>query len=532
MARYGRGTHVAHEKYIAYMEFIVRHDAYSNMPNAESGGRINWQVSSGKTTSFYRFYPARKKWWIELADRLGVPGTADAPGRLALAARLVHPTKERVCRLCGEAFHVGYMYLGAVLARRWNKMTGRDEFRKGLDVRLASKRLDDVLGAKTVVKELMRIFPEREEYFDLLPAYDKFFEETYWIPTNRISPGFMSNPPDRLDGFHDYCQPNDCRAQKDPGRSEENMRSYSVDRRVFEWWSEGDWVVAQALFNSAGAGECDDCGKVLDRVSPDHVGPLSCGFKQIPYFVPLCATHQASKNRRLSLKDVQRLVEYEKKTGESVASFQVRAVWNRAMNAVRNDRDAALLSDVMRSMQDYYMRALALLFESGFVYELTWLLAPEQLAFDVTFSDLDAGKFTYTKFERIKKRSYLRDVRAGRILRVAFESLLGYVSKERPDRKLEALPTGKWLDALRQLITGIPVANSKLARAIQELEKDVLLSPAADSNRRVSALLTEEYYEVRGGETPAVITALKAHFDAVGAEAADYFISAREALEE
>ena len=64
--------------------------------------------------------------------------------------------------------------------------------------------------------------------------------------------------------------------------------SYNHDRRSFEWWAEGNWALADALYNKAGPGYCHypGCNKKLDRVSPDHVGPLACGFKQLP---PICS---------------------------------------------------------------------------------------------------------------------------------------------------------------------------------------------------------------------------------------------------
>ena len=46
----------------------------------------------------------------------------------------------------------------------------------------------------------------------------------------------MGNP-DRLDGFHDYYV--SCRKKNDPGRSDQNMKMYNLDRRTFEYWVQG-----------------------------------------------------------------------------------------------------------------------------------------------------------------------------------------------------------------------------------------------------------------------------------------------------
>ena len=77
--KYGRGKFEAHPDYIEYMEFIVDHDTYKDMPNAISidTNRINWQVSSGKSTSFYTYYEDRFRWWVNKADSLGLDGTGN-----------------------------------------------------------------------------------------------------------------------------------------------------------------------------------------------------------------------------------------------------------------------------------------------------------------------------------------------------------------------------------------------------------------------------------------------------------------------
>lgn len=108
----------------------------------------------------------------------------------------------------------------------------------------------------------------------------------------------MGDCPHRLDGIHDYCLR--CRKKNDPGKSDENMRTYNHDRRAFMWWAEGDWKIADALYNSAGPGTCVNCGKTVKKISPDHVGPLACGFQQNSFFEPLCDRCNSAKNRRFT----------------------------------------------------------------------------------------------------------------------------------------------------------------------------------------------------------------------------------------
>jgi len=258
--KYGRGKFDVHEKYISYMVMIVKHPHYKGMPNAiTSEGRINWQVSSGKSTSFYQFYEARKKWWQEQADKLNLPGTGNSDSRFSIAARLIHPTQLRPCRLCGRELYIGYRYLNKLLANKWNGLTDGDQFKFLDEIVEAAKKLKLLIGPKKFEEEITAVFSERQKKESLSNNIDTFFENTAHLRSNYLSPGFMSNPPDRLDGFHDYglC----CRKSKDPGRSDLNLRSYNHDRRTFKWWAQGDWLVADALYNLAGPGLCDLCGK-------------------------------------------------------------------------------------------------------------------------------------------------------------------------------------------------------------------------------------------------------------------------------
>ena len=356
---------MAHKEYIKYMEMVVKNPAYSGMPNATTNGRVNWQVSSGKTTSFFEYYEARWNWWKRKSDELGLPGAGNSGARFSVAARLIHPTGERPCRLCGRSFYVGYMYVSSYLEKRWNKLVGSKLINKGSDIVTAAEALLRTVGQSNFDTEIQTIFKEKFVTATSIESSKirDFFVKTSHIRSYWLSPGYMANPPDRLDGFHDYCL--FCRPKQDPGRSEENLRTYIHDRRAFQWWTEGDWKVADTLYNSAGPGVCDWCGKKLAKVSPDHVGPLSCGFKQIPFFIPLCQPHNSARNRRMRAKDIKRLTTFETSSGQSVASWQIRAYWNKEKTKVRADSQATKLSTFLRSIEDYYLRALNRFWKNG-----------------------------------------------------------------------------------------------------------------------------------------------------------------------
>lgn len=430
--RYGRGKFEPHPNYVDYMHQLVSHPSFEGMPNASTNGRVNWQVSSGKGTSLNEYYDARFNWWVSKADALQLAGSGNSEHRFSIAARIIHPTGKRPCRLCGDYRDVGFFYLNAVLAKKLNRQLGVNSFKKWQTVEsFLNKRTQDA-NFEQFIRDL---FPERTHFFTQYGFSTLAFEKARHIESNLLSPGYMANPPDRLDGFHDYCLY--CRGKNDPGRAEENMRSYAHDRRAFEFWAEGDWKMADDLYNLAGSGQCNLCGKYVDRVSPDHIGPLSCGFKQIAVFIPLCNRCNSAKNRRMRASDIEFLVSYEERTGQSVASWQVRSYWDIVKTSTKTDDAAKHVSSAMRGVQDIYLRILHDLLEVGKARFLSLLLHPEYAFYDHKFEGLDTSTFTYTSVSSTTVRTPLRQSLARRSVRIAFEELRKYSTKSIADRKLQ-----------------------------------------------------------------------------------------------
>lgn len=434
--RYGRGKFEAPEKYVDYINMIADSPCYKGLPHIrEANGKINWQCSSGKTTSFYKYFPARFDWWVQKADELGILGTGNSDDRLTVAARMIHPTKKKVCLICGQERYVGYMYMNANFANQWNKLVGESIFQKSMPVYEAVELLISKLGIELTREQILLDFPEKIADMDLfdLGSYENFFSSTQHIRSTKLSPGYMGDCPHRLDGIHDYCT--FCRKRNDPGRSDENMRTYNHDRRAFMWWTEGDWKFADALYNSASEGTCVNCGKKVKKISPDHVGPLSCGFKQNGFFEPLCDKCNSSKNRRFTYDNVLSLIDYENKNHESVASWQVQSLWDSTKDKMQDDATVKTLSNYMRAMQDYYLRILTYIAKLGHYEFLTSFLHPEYANFTIEFEGLDSSQLSYTAYTKIPCSSNGSRSLAARTVRIAFEELFEYSSKTTAQRK-------------------------------------------------------------------------------------------------
>lgn len=419
------------------MQSIVTHENFAEMPNAVSNGKINWQVSSGKSTSFYEYYLLRWEWWADKADSLGLPGVGKEGERFSIAARMINPTGYRACRLCGEDWNVGYFYLNQNFFKRLKKLCPEASLFKRQPIDSVIHELKKHLSEQDLRDLFYAIFPERQSFFDEFGVSKTAFEKSNYINSKAwLTPGFKANPPDRLDGLHDYHH--DCSDDHDPGRTAENLRKYNHDRRSFEFWAEGNWAVADTLYNLAGFGYCVDCPKESEeiKISPDHIGPISCGFKQLPLFNPMCSTHNSSKNRRFTKRDVDLLLKYEAIEKTSVASFQIRAHWDKHKNEMKNDFDTRSLSNSLRSLQDTYFRILCEIWKQGDVRFLCTLLSPSYAFDDVVFEDLDPSKLTFKSFSISKRINPNRKSLFSRSVRVALESIAEYSSKAESGRKL------------------------------------------------------------------------------------------------
>lgn len=108
----------------------------------------------------------------------------------------------------------------------------------------------------------------------------------------------MSYFPDRYDGFHTYNRC--CRATQDKGRSKENLKSYTKDRRAYEYWSDGNIHAANQFMGSA----------FFDGTSADHIGPISLGFVHDPrYLQPMPGGDNSSKRDRLQIVGIESIID-------------------------------------------------------------------------------------------------------------------------------------------------------------------------------------------------------------------------------
>lgn len=278
----------------------------------------------------------------------------------------------------------------------------------------------------------------------------KVMKLDYVYPNKKggLSPGAMSNAPDRLDGFHSYnlC----CRSKQDTGRHKSNLARYGEDRRAYENWVEGDWKAASWLMK-----EFQKHG-----VSPDHLGPISLGFKHMPKFRPLSRAANSARNNRMTFNDIKLLIKDEKK--EDVVSTHSKYIWDLLKNKVIDDMGALQISKLMRENMHCVLSIFSFLAENNYRdFLIKNFLHPKYSEYSIRFEAFDPKTGLYKRMIKTKgtKKQYRNN--AERYIRISFKSLEQYSQKKNRNLK-------KWLnedieDALKEVVLYLQNGNENKA---------------------------------------------------------------------
>jgi Alw26I/Eco31I/Esp3I family type II restriction endonuclease len=417
------------------MHQIVEHPNYAGMPaTVDDAGKIDWTIPSNRKpgSKNWNGNALRRAWWAEQATAAGI----SLEGQwISAAARRIHPLQRKPCQTCGRWMSIQYVYPTKTTLLRLRELAPEADPVEWPEFGTIFEILDvlaDQLGDEVAIVRAAELF-DRVDAQDRVSmgAFQRSIRSLY-VATNskRLSPGAMSNAPDRLDGFHTYNRC--CRASQDTGRSHENLDRYVVDRRAYEQWAEGDWVTADLLMHSAGIGycssgeSCPSAGRAV-QLSADHVGPISLGFRHSPNFIPLCSSCNSAKNNRMSSLDVLRLVALED-SGEGVVSWQAKLLWDETKAFVATDADALLLSRLMRINQDAYLRYVALGAMSDHPEAMLQFLDISWAEFRVRLIDVDPQTLTYRTAVKERRQTTYAASRASRVIRIAFDSAIEYAA--------------------------------------------------------------------------------------------------------
>jgi Alw26I/Eco31I/Esp3I family type II restriction endonuclease len=394
--------------FLKYTEFIVGHENYKGLFYERGNDkRVKW-VITGKSENGQ----LRRAWWDAQCKKHGIKLEAGCYAKVALH---IHPTKKHICQICGTELSLEYVYPNKRTIAEIKK-----EF--GISVAPFSKDIfqivNELVKSADDIEKVKRIFKikssEKLSKENLKDYLQKYFVESF--AKGLLSPGAMSNSPDRFDGYHSdgAC----CRHESDKGRHKSNLQRYGQDRRVYENWADGDWKMADrlmSLFRKNG-------------ISADHIGPISLGFCHRPKFHPLTKAENSAKNNRMNLKDVQVLLADEQT--EQVVSWHSKFIWDKLKSKVVTDADAKNLSDLMRKNLHHILIVFSMIDEKGYREFLEQFLNPEYSFFDYKFEGFNPETGLYINVVPKNRNGQNQQNNIKRYYRVAFDKLKEYKTIE------------------------------------------------------------------------------------------------------
>ena len=396
-----------HPDFVKYTKTIANHETYKDMPELyKDDGCVRWITSASSTLGKKRY-----EWWDKNRKKLKIPPTK---GSLQKTARKIHPTGKKPCQICGRVLSLDYVYLNKNILKKIHDIPNLEtRFAETDQIQDVVKSIQDELGSEGLryLKRFISIPLRIKENHTEISNY--ILKEK----TTLLGPGVMSDAPDRLDGYHTYNRC--CRHTQDKGRSKLNLSRYGEDRRVFQFWSDGDWKAADRLM------------KLFSKngVSPDHVGPISLGFCHRPSFDPTTLKENINKRNRLGIKDIKKLLDDEKE--EQVISWHSKKVWDKLKNKIKTESEANELGKVMRKNLNQVLYILHEIKDSGYEeFLIKKFLHPQFAQFDIDFEGFDPETGKYEKMIKKKGNKKQYDNNSKRYIEKSLKFLDSYKNKE------------------------------------------------------------------------------------------------------
>lgn len=392
-----------HNNFVDYTEMIVSANCYKGLYyDRGNDGRVKWVVA-GKSEKGQ----LRRKWWDDKCQEHNIKIEAGCYAKIAV---VIHPTKKHTCQICGKSLHVEYVYPNKHTIKALNKTFSIELEPYTLTIH---EIVEEFGLSETELNSIKKIFKIDGVVVGKADLGSYIFNNCQ----TKLSPGVMSNSPDRYDGFH--SDGNCCRGISDKGRHKENLQRYTQDRRVYENWADGNWKMADRLMAEFGR----------HGLSADHIGPISLGFCHRAKFQPMTKRENSAKNNRMSLSDIKTLLADEAK-GEQVISWHSKHLWDKLKNKVTTNKEAVALSVLMRNNLHQILLTLSIISENGYNEFLIKLLNPDYSFYDYIFTEFDFKTGNYKKVKQKALTGKNQQNNVDRYIRVAFESLESYKGKK------------------------------------------------------------------------------------------------------
>lgn len=405
-----------HPRFVRYMETIVNHPNYRGLSiKKKADGSYGW-IATAKSA----IGKERIDWCLEKAKELGIP---NQPGVYADVMLAIHPTKWKVCQTCGKEMSLYYHYPNHYFLNDINRTFGTDF--------TDCDHIDDIwdsLVASGVRPNVIAQYLIEKGGLDLSPFDDKDdIIDALEIACRKggkacLGPGAMSNFPDRFDGFHTYNRC--CRSFHDKGRSKENLKSYTKDRRAYEYWSDGNIHAANQFMGS----------DFFAGTSADHIGPISLGFVHDPrYLQPMPGGDNSAKRDRLQLEDIEKIISTEQRTGVYPMSWYSKLIWEhiRKNYSTNKHKIASLYRDALKQNMTNFMFILWTIMDkcptNGEAFLIEAFLAPNFSNFDYSYQFNELGEIVHRTLRHYTDRNRNESVR---YCRIAIEAVYDYIEKD------------------------------------------------------------------------------------------------------
>lgn len=453
---------VWHKNFIEYMEMIAGHPNYKGLPiGRKEDGSLKWIATAKSETG-----QGRKNWALKKAKELGIP---NEPGVYAKVMLAVHPTKMKVCQVCGKSMSLYYIYPNASLVKQLEK-----EFKIPCSMITSIYDYANEAAKKHGEAKIKTFFVNKfglpHSFFNasIKAILDECENQCRNGGSKLMGPGAMSNFPDRADGFHTYNRC--CRSKEDTGRSPENLKTYTKDRRAYEYWSDGNIHAAnQYMGSSYFAGE-----------SADHVGPISLGFVHDSLFLrKMPSGDNSAKRDRLLYDDIVSLIRIEKTDHVKAISWYSELIWEHIKQNYRNDEKLLeRFRNALKLNMNNFMLALWIISKYG-----------KQNGVDFLIKGYIEPKYEYFKYDyvfgengRIIKKT-IRNItdstkkEIDRFKRIALESVDDYHDKD--NRNIKTKFSGSDFKKLMQIVNLIPYKSINSIKELfrgfmEEQERDIV----------------------------------------------------------
>lgn len=419
-----RNTNNYHQNFIKYMNEIIHHPNYSGLPiRFKKDGSPVW-VASKKSSDDTGL--KREQWTDKKAIELGFQNSSKKYADTMFA---IHPTKRKVCQLCGETMDLHYVYPTKNTTKYFEKNFSYifNKYDSIYDIIQQLHEYEGQIREYLIKKANLPESYKNKTTNEIIQATEY---ECRMGGKNIFSPGAMSNFPDRFDGFHSYnlC----CRKLKDKGRHDKNMATYNKDRRAYEYWSDGNIAAANQLMRDS---------SVFSGLSADHIGPISLGFIHDPHYLqPMISSDNSAKRDRLYDDDMLKLIAIENNTGISPASFFARRIWEFIRDDYQSETrifDLDWYRDILKQNMINFMESIWILLNTKNTFAIEEFFKINY--FEPKYENFFIYRYTFNHDGTIKEKKKRNITVAAkeefhRFVRISFESVYYFHEKSNENR--------------------------------------------------------------------------------------------------